>query len=381
MPIVLTRATKLDARYKALGGAEHCSACRFYMPQGTCGRIIGPVSPEGWCKFYSREAVQRWSNPGYAGSGGGLPPGVSVNLNFMAPGTLPPNVTYTRAGTATYFDNTGTMQTAAANAPRWDYDPLTLQSRGLLIEEARTNLLLNSAALGTQSATVTAAPTTLSFYGTGSIAYSGVATGTLVGAGAFPRRASVTFTPTAGTLTLTVTGSVLNAQLETGPAATSWIPTTGATAARALDTVSMPNDASFNATTGTWQSEFILNGAANVVATVVSGNSGSPAFAMGADMRLSASAQGVVAVITGQGPLFTLGAVNKAAFAYLSGGSTGGVNGTAVGPTATAFSVTGTTARFGSNGINNLQALNGWLRRAVYWPRQLSNSELVSVTT
>ena len=148
MPIVLTRATKLDARYKALGGAEHCSACRFYMPQGTCGRIIGPVSPEGWCKYYSREAVQRWSNPGYAGSGGGLPAGSTLNLNFMTPGTLDPLLTFTRASTATYFDATGTMQTAAANAPRWDYDPVTHALRGLLLEDARTNTVTQSGNLG-----------------------------------------------------------------------------------------------------------------------------------------------------------------------------------------------------------------------------------------
>ena len=147
MPIVLTRATKQEARYKALGGAEHCSRCRFFMPQGTCGRIIGPVSPEGWCKYYSREAVQRWSNPGYAGSGGGLPAGATLNLNFLTPGTLDPLITFTRASTATYFDATGTMQTAAINAPRWDYDPVSLQLRGLLIEEPRTNLAFPSSDL------------------------------------------------------------------------------------------------------------------------------------------------------------------------------------------------------------------------------------------
>ena len=53
-------------------------------------------------------------------------------------------VTFTRSTTGTYFDNTGVMQTAATDAPRFDYDPVTLQPRGLLIEEARTNLLLRS---------------------------------------------------------------------------------------------------------------------------------------------------------------------------------------------------------------------------------------------
>ena len=108
------------------------------------------------------------------------------------------------------------MQTAAVNAPRWDYDPLTSALRGLLIEPAATNLLLNSAALATQSVTVTAQSYMLSFYGTGTVTLSGASTaGPLTGTGA-AQRVSLTFTPTAGTLTLTVTGSVVNAQLESG---------------------------------------------------------------------------------------------------------------------------------------------------------------------
>ena len=142
------------------------------------------------------------------------PPGATLSLNFMTPGTLDPRITFTRASAATYIDATGTMQTAAINAPRWDYDPVSLQLRGLLLEDQRTNLLLNSAALATQSVTVPASVQALSFYGTGTITLSGVFVGTLVGAGPFPRRVSLIFTPTAGVLTLTVTGSVLNAQLE-----------------------------------------------------------------------------------------------------------------------------------------------------------------------
>ena len=34
-------------------------------------------------------------------------------LNFMVPGSLDPLLTFTRASTGTYFDSTGTMQTAA----------------------------------------------------------------------------------------------------------------------------------------------------------------------------------------------------------------------------------------------------------------------------
>lgn len=47
---------------------------------------------------------------------------------------------FTRASTATYFDATGALQTAAINEPRFTYDPATLQPLGLLVEESRTNL-------------------------------------------------------------------------------------------------------------------------------------------------------------------------------------------------------------------------------------------------
>jgi hypothetical protein len=78
------------------------------------------------------------TGPGPLSGMGGAP---SLSLSFMNPGTLDPRVTFTRASTATYFNNAGTMQTAAANTPRWDYNPNTLALNGMLIEEARTNLL------------------------------------------------------------------------------------------------------------------------------------------------------------------------------------------------------------------------------------------------
>src|SRR6187399_24135 len=72
----------------------------------------------------------------------------SLSLDFMTPGVLDPRITFTRASTATYFDASGVMQTAATNAPRWDYDPSTKQLKGLLIEEVRTNIVRNSTMAG-----------------------------------------------------------------------------------------------------------------------------------------------------------------------------------------------------------------------------------------
>jgi len=123
--------------------------------------------------------------------------------------------------------------------PRFDYDPVTLAPKGLLIEEQRSNLLLNSATLSTQVVTVAATAHTLSFYGTGTIVLSGASTGTVVGTGAYPARATLTFTPTVGVLTLTVTGSVTMAQLEAGAFATSYIPTVASQVTRAADSASM----------------------------------------------------------------------------------------------------------------------------------------------
>jgi len=58
-----------------------------------------------------------------------------------------PAITFTRASGATFFDANGVLQTAANDAPRFDHDPVTGESRGLLIEESRTNLLTKSAEL------------------------------------------------------------------------------------------------------------------------------------------------------------------------------------------------------------------------------------------
>ena len=53
-------------------------------------------------------------------------------------------VTFTRASSGTFVGSDGVLQTAATNEPRFDHNPTTGESLGLLVEEARTNLLLRS---------------------------------------------------------------------------------------------------------------------------------------------------------------------------------------------------------------------------------------------
>jgi hypothetical protein len=57
-------------------------------------------------------------------------------------------VTFTRSSTGTYVGADGLIKTASADEPRFDHDPATGESLGLLIEESRTNLLPNSVDIG-----------------------------------------------------------------------------------------------------------------------------------------------------------------------------------------------------------------------------------------
>ena len=58
-------------------------------------------------------------------------------------------VTFTRASSGTFVDSAGVLQTAAIDVPRFDHNPTTGESLGLLVEEQRTNLLTRSEEFGT----------------------------------------------------------------------------------------------------------------------------------------------------------------------------------------------------------------------------------------
>ena len=68
----------------------------------------------------------------------------SLNLDFAKTKALDPRITFTRASTATFVGADGLIQTAASGAARFDQNPSTGESLGLLVEEAKTNLITNS---------------------------------------------------------------------------------------------------------------------------------------------------------------------------------------------------------------------------------------------
>ena len=77
---------------------------------------------------------------GYRSYGGGSGP--LLSLNYVS-GTLD-GTTLTRSSSATFFNSSGVLTSAATDVARFDYEPVSLSALGLLVEPSRTNLFLQS---------------------------------------------------------------------------------------------------------------------------------------------------------------------------------------------------------------------------------------------
>jgi len=79
----------------------------------------------------------------------------TLSLDFSA-GSLPTAVTFTRSDStarATFIDSSGYVKTvASAGAARFDYDPVSLTQRGLLVENSVTNFVVQSQSFSTYAA-------------------------------------------------------------------------------------------------------------------------------------------------------------------------------------------------------------------------------------
>jgi hypothetical protein len=316
--------------------------------------------------------------------------GRTLDLDFTRdqyrPGGFGGAITFTRAGSATFHDGAGAMQTAATDVPRIDHARGTGAVRGLLVEGARTNLFLNSGTPATQSVTVTAVLHALSFYGTGTITLSGAHSDTLTGVAA-PGRAVLIFTPSAGTLTLTVAGDVQMAQLEAGNCATSYIATAGSAVTRVGEVVSVPHGAWYNPAEGTflceWQDINQQNGntriiALNGVATAIS-LSGSLVLP-GLNNAGRAQAWNNVLVLEANTGMDVSKGTQRAAMGYSATGRSivcRGVLATNAGLLIGNSDVQ-TGIWIGGQSNNGLQ-VNGCIRRVTYWPFRVSDAALTAL--
>lgn len=307
-------------------------------------------------------------------------------------GVLDSRITFTRASIATYFNSAGVMSSAANNTARFDHDPGTLTARGLLIEEQRTNLLLNSLLdgtnLSTQSVAVSATSYTLSFYGTGTVTLSGASTaGPLVGTGATDK-VSLTFIPSAGSLTLTVSGTVKWANLEAGSFATSFIPTAGAFATRAADLalVTGTNFSSwYNQTEGTFVVDFMCRGP-TVAQRILGLSDGTTDERIRLFVQTSTQLRalvvdgGVTQTILDNA---TTGLTNphKAALAVKANDFVMVSDGGAPATGASGTMPTPNLLALGSyEGGSAASHINGWIKRLSYYNSRLSNTKLQELT-
>jgi hypothetical protein len=318
--------------------------------------------------------------------GGGAinPDGLALDLQFAADKTLTarkgPTPVFTRANaTATFIGSNGLIQTAGVDIARFDHDPITLACKGLLIEEQRTNLVFPSDALTTQTVTVTAVAHTLSFYGTGTVVLSGTHTATVTGTGAYPTRTTLTFTPTAGSLILTVTGSVTQAQLEAGSFVTSYIPTVGASAIRSADVCSITGT-NFTGFYNTNEGTFIMEGTTPDIF-----GPGFIGIGMSAGVVYRKTNGGVdwwngAAIITTSNTVANWGNLIKIAAAYVVGGRALCLAGGTIATSATSLA-NGGRLEIGRNFNNTGNYCNGRISAIRYFKKRLPDVKLQSLTT
>ena len=289
-------------------------------------------------------------------------------------------VTFTRASTATYVNSSGVLTSAAIDEIRIDHDPATLAVRGMLVEPAATNLLLNTATLSTQDVTVTAVEHTLHFTGTGTVTLSGASTaGPLVGTGAGEsNRVSLTFTPTAGTLTCTVSGSVEVAQLEVGTQS-SYYPSTGTQGTRAKDVPSTLLSAfSFSATVGTVLVEFsTYNRVAGVAYRIGGGTGYNWLYTLGvgaATSNVFHDGSSNIAILAGAS--MVSGVAQRYATAFQTDDYAMSNDGGAVVTDSLGNLFTGATAIGYGATEGGATQLGGHIKKLIYYPARLSNSAL-----
>lgn len=258
---------------------------------------------------------------------------------------------------------------------------------GANIEEARTNVLLNSTAPVTQNTASLATGTyTLWVNGSGS-ATSSAGTATITGAGAATNGTPNVFVVTvAGTVVITVSGSLNAFQCELGTFGTSLIVTAGATAPRAADVVTLTSPGAFGsaytlytratpqAPTAYGSNQFIISASDGTV----NNRSGMARFSATGNFE---------AVYTNAGATTNLGngslsqnVSSKTVGAFASGDQAGVLNGGAVATSSGTIATGFNTVSLG-NRVDGALFLDGNVEEvAIWYSQRVPNAQLQSMT-
>ena len=292
--------------------------------------------------------------------------------------TSTPGWSFTRASVGSYVNLDGSLSTFASGEPR-------RSTRGLLVEETRTNLFLNSAVGVTQTVTVALTFThSLSFRGTGTITLSGAFVGSLVGTGVTDT-VSLVFTTTTTSLTLTVSGSCTNVNLEANLGPSSWIETAGASATRASD-VPIVNSPGVTYPLTLWVEYERAYDSGTAVALLRLDDGTLPERAIlginGSDLARAVVVDGGVtqADITVAGAL-AVNTIYKQAGAVSTNRVQNCLNGTlGTEDTVATMPATPTVLRFGTSEIDGNQPF-AYIRRAAIFNTALTDAQLQAITS
>jgi hypothetical protein len=349
--------------------------------------------------------------------------------------SLDPRVTVTRAlNTATIINSSGLVEGVNANLPRFDYDPSTLACKGLLIEETRSNLFVESSNFSTLWVTDVGACTVtsddaispdgtqnadkLAFVGTNANRYQTVV-GLTIGASytmtVWLRVASGTASVSIGNInagvnvaqtvtttwqrfTVTQTASAAirypqitatnvdvfawGAQLEAGAFATSYIPTVATSLTRNADAVAMTGTNFsdwYNASQGTLSvvadSGNVPNsdGIVRMAAAITSNVSYTNAVRLervSGQYRAVTTVAGSAALVVGTWGVNTVGTLVSA----YGANAVAAFNGAAAQPFAQTAPVSPLLLGIGSNG-SNANFFCGHIKSIRYFPQRLLNAE------
>jgi hypothetical protein len=379
-------ATVLSS-YTAVASTPYTFSVYLQRVSGT-GNVDISVDGTTWVTQTLTTTLQRFSVTG-SPTAGAKTPGIRIVASGDVVVAFGAQLSDSASVDPYVYQPVAAPASTAYYGPRFDYDPVTLQPKGLLIEEQRTQLLLNSSlagtSLATQNVTVTAVAHTLSFYGTGTVTLSGTSTaGPLVGTGAYPARSTLTFTPTAGTLTLTVTGTVQFAQLEIGAFATSFIPSAASQVTRAVDSASMIGNNFarwYSVNEGTFYAQSASFGDA-AVRYITFASDGTNTNRILQYFSTSSIIGIVTAGGTSQATMGVSGTTAaKTALAYATDNFAFARNATLATDSAGTVPVGLTQMQIGAGLTAATSPLNGTIARIAYYNRRLANTELQGITS
>jgi len=436
----LANATVLSS-YTAVASTPYTFSVYLQRVSGT-GNVDISVDGTTWVTQTLTTTLQRFTVTGTL-TAGAKTPGIRVVSSGDVVIAFGAQLSDSASVDPYVYQPVAAPSSVAYYGPRFDYDPVTLQPKGLLIEEQRTNLVLQSgdlsnAAWATKSGTFTAnaavAPdgttTATSCVATSSDPYvyqsvtlaattytmsvwikgTGVSvgkTGTIrSGANVSPaititnawQRITYTFTATAGAVncgfefpdgSTTATGDTVyywGAQLEAGAFATSYIPTVASQVTRAADSASMIGNNFarwYNVNAGSLFIQFQL-----ISGNVAGNNANIVAFegAAGANMTLHRDSAAGWRYRTNLANLNVTGvfdvASNKTVFAYATSDYPFDAAGGAVQLNTGVGAPPVTTSLLIGAGSNYAAAkpINGTISRIAYYPKRLSNTELQGIT-